>query len=201
MKTGRKTTPFAPGTRLAVAVLSVMLAFLVLGAGLAIRNYRTERRQQIDQVARLADSAGLNAERFLDDRLDVLGAIADAPTVRSGDLPSMLAYFQSLDPEGLGFAGGIAWVDASGMTRISTAISPEQLPVNVSDRSYVRAVITTNQPFVGAAVIGRVQAAPLLPLVVPTFDQQGQFSGMLLGRFDSISSKRRRKSSASAPTI
>jgi hypothetical protein len=55
-----------------------MIVFAVLGVGLAVRNEHDDRDEQIAQVGELAADAGLNADRFLNDRLEILTAVRDA---------------------------------------------------------------------------------------------------------------------------
>jgi PAS domain S-box-containing protein len=171
----------APGTRFATSIILITLAFMVLAAGLAYRLYTSERDDRINETAALATSAGINADRFLGDRLDILSTMARAPSVRAGDLTGVSDYLNSLDLETLGFAGGVGWADKDGLLRISTVPELGTLPIDISDRTYFKAVVSSKAPNVGEAIQGRVQEKPVLPLAVPTFNERNVLNGVLIG--------------------
>lgn len=168
-----------PGSRFAVAVIAAVVVFAALGGGLAYRNEQNERDDRTDQVQQLASATAMNASRFVADRLALLNSIALSPSVRAGDRAAMRDYFASLDTES--FAGDIFWVDAQGYTRVSSATPPDRLPVDLRDREYVQAVMANPKPHVGNAVVSKTLGVPIVPIAVPTFDEQGAFTGILVG--------------------
>ena len=170
-----------PGTRFSISIVLVTLAFILLAGALAFRSYENERDSRIEETATLAMNAGLNADRFLRDRLDLLTTIAAAPVVRAGDIAAMSDYFELVDPVRLGFVGGIGWTDTSGVVRVSTSLALDDLPIDVSDRSYVSFVLTNQAPYVAEAVVGRLEQKPLLAMAVPTFDERLVLNGVLIG--------------------
>lgn len=181
LQPAKSRSRWTPGSRFALAVTAIAVAFAVLGSLLAWRVYVSERDHEIEVVAQTATIAGFNADAFLNDRLDILNAIAYAPPIRNGDLAGMRAYFESLDPEGLRFGGGIGWVDRDGWVQVFTTTPAENLPIYIGDREHVQSVLADQAPYVGEAIIGRQNPYPILPFAVPTFDASGQFSGVLVG--------------------
>jgi PAS domain S-box-containing protein len=170
-----------PGSRFALAVSSITLVFALLGAGLAWRDFSDERDNSVAETEELAVSAALNADRFLNDRLATLTAIAYAPPVRAGDVPGMTAYFQSIDPAKVGFGGGIGWVDSAGAKQAQTGVDPATLPIDVSQSEHVQTVLHSQTPYVGEAFVDGQTGMPVLPFAVPTFDFGGAFSGLVIG--------------------
>ena len=162
----------------------VLLTVLVAGGCyLVLRDYRASRARATADTVLLARAAATNANRFLADRLDLLGVIAHAPIVRSGNRARLLAYLESLDPQTLGFDGGISFVDREGKIRVRTSYSLTAPPVDVSDRDYVHVVEATGHRYVSAAITSRILRKPVIPLAVPVRDPDGRSLGLIVGTF------------------
>jgi serine phosphatase RsbU (regulator of sigma subunit)/anti-sigma regulatory factor (Ser/Thr protein kinase) len=139
-------------------------------------NYRHDTERAREALAVRAAGAAFSADSFLEERIRILSAIAQAEPVRTGDVPGMYAYFVRLGPERLGFTGGIGWIDAAGRIR-----SPGTPPVDLSDRDYVRHVLRTGTPYVSRAVMGRLQEHPVIVVAVPTNGIDNRLSGIVTG--------------------
>lgn len=185
--------PLPAGGQAIVRLLAVAVALTLVLAGIgayfAARTYQQARDRAAADIAADATAAAATANRFLDDRLRLLAAIAASDTLRAGDRAAIHAYFARIDPPAAGFEGGMGWLDRDGQLQVNFAAPLDTPPVDLSDRDYVRAVLETRAPSVGAAVLGRAQPVPLLPLAVPTFDERGVLSGLLVAtlRLDRLS--------------
>jgi signal transduction histidine kinase len=170
--------PRSPGAVLRWSTLAIV-AFAVgasLLAGLA-------RQAEVETVIRdsllRARGAAADVNRYVQSQRWTLQVAAEAPAVRSSDTASMSSYFDRIDPESLGFDGGIFWVDASGMMRARSGYSGP--PLDFRDRDYVQDVLRTGLPSVPIARFGQVNQAPIVPMAVPTQDETGALHGLLAG--------------------
>ncbi len=149
------------------------------GILLAWRGYNGRRDDAVEEFGGRAEMAAAAARRFFDERLALLESIAESPTLRSGDAAAMapdLARFATAD---LGL-DGLSFVDTNGRLRAST--TPDAPPgLDLSDRSYVQAVLDGNEPYVSEGVIGRVTGEPTVVLAVPVEDDGGTLIGLLAG--------------------
>lgn len=180
--------PLSPGARFVLGVTTVTLLFVILGVTLSIRNYEAAVDRLVARQQQAADTAAANADRYLQDRLDVVRAIARSSAVSSQDPAVMTADFKRLDPAGLGFEGAMGWVNRAGYLEVLAPGDPLVTPLDLNDRAYVQVVRETQAPYVGQAITGRINAVPILPLVVPAFDEAGAFTGMVVAsiRLDTL---------------
>ena len=174
-------TNTSPGTRFALAVSAVTLLFALLGAGLAWRVYDGDRQHAIDETERTAITAALNADRFLADRVFILSAVAAAPPVRANDIPGIVSYVQTIDSAAIGFGGGVGWVDRNGLLYAYTGVDPALLPFDISEGEHVQTVLQGQAPYVGEAFVDSQTGLPVLPIAAPTFDANGEFTGLVVG--------------------
>ena len=162
-----------------VTVSAIVLAMVLGGILLAWRGYNSRRDDAVDEFGGRAEMAAAAARRFFDERLALLESIAESPTLRSGDASAIapdLARFSSSD---LGL-DGLSFVDTNGRLRASG--NPDATPgLDLSDRSYVQAVLEGSEPYVSEAVIGRVSGEPTVVLAVPVEDDSGTLIGLLGG--------------------
>src|SRR4051812_5929113 len=156
-----------PGRQLLLAATLVAFLLFLTGAGLALQNYRRAEDRTVAATAALASASAANTDSFLLDRLATLQALATAPPIRSGDVAALQGYIGPLAPADLGFSGSIGWIDRAGQLRALSAQAPNAPPVDLTDRDYVRAVLTTGRPYVGQGILSRVAANPLVVLAVP----------------------------------
>jgi anti-sigma regulatory factor (Ser/Thr protein kinase) len=92
----------------------------------------------------------------------------------------MDAYFARVNPvRGGTFSGGLGWLDREGTVRASSSSSASR--VDLSKRLYFKRVVATNKPYVSAGLIGRRNKQPIVVVAVPTHDERGRLSGVLVG--------------------
>lgn len=179
---GEGTAARARPVRTAVVVALVFVLGLWAVGGWALVSY--ERAEERDGVARLrAEATGdaALAEQLVTDQIDLLDALTQAESIRSGDATRVATFFDRVEPARIGFTGGLAWVDASGRALV---VSGEADPGSVSfaDRDWFEGA-RSGRPFVGEAVVGRVYGAPTVTMAVPIRDDLGQVVGVLAGSF------------------
>ncbi len=165
-------------TRLLAVTVPLTALLAIAGFLLASRDYSGRRASVVADTQLLARAAAADADRFLRDRIAALTVLADSPTVRSGELTAMQSYFRSLasDPT----YARLSWFDLSGLRRASNLDDPPSGPLNVDARAYFQAVLATQQPYVDSAVRSLQDQSPIITVAVPTFDQDGRLSGVLI---------------------
>lgn len=169
-----------PGVRLIALVTTAVLLLGAVGAVLAWRNYQAARARVMDETGAIARAAAAETDRLLRDRLDLLGSVAAAPAVRSGDPVTMEIYFTYLAANQSSLER-IAWVDAAGFRRAEARPGPPSRLINVAGSDWHTTAMQGGQPIVGAGAVSPVDGAPYLPLAVPTRDLSGRPNGVLEG--------------------
>lgn len=163
--------------RLLLVGLLVVGLLCGLGVVVALRSAATEKDQIRTRIRSLAASAAATTDRYLTGKIQILQTIAELQAFRQGDVSGMNATLGQIDAESRGFSQAIGWIDQSGRAR-----APRGVPtVDLSDRSYVRAVLATGQPFVSEAIVGRIRSAAVIVFAVPTRDTDGAVNGVLTG--------------------
>jgi serine phosphatase RsbU (regulator of sigma subunit)/anti-sigma regulatory factor (Ser/Thr protein kinase) len=164
------------------AVLAAVLALVAVAGLLAWRQYDNARLVATSEVqARVALAAG-DAEAYFTGDIATLKAVARSRVVIDSDRVEMLAYFRRVAAaDASAFPGGVSWIDAKGISRVTSAQATLAAPVDVSDRSYYKAVIATNRPFVSGGIVSRRNGHHVVVIAVPTHDATGAISGVLTG--------------------
>jgi signal transduction histidine kinase len=177
-----RTPPrLAPGTRLILIAVPVVLLLGTIGLVLAWRNYQSQRALVIDESRLLAASAAADADGFLRGQIALLEAAAASPTMRGPDLAPMEVYLRELlavQPQML----GIGWIDLDGVIRATATPSDTDAPTVVADRDYFQEVTRAGAPFVSAASTGRPTGRPAVTVAVPTRDTGGALTGVIGAR-------------------
>jgi serine phosphatase RsbU (regulator of sigma subunit)/anti-sigma regulatory factor (Ser/Thr protein kinase) len=165
-----------------LAVLVAVLALVALAGVLAWRQYDDARLVEMNEVrAHVALGSAVVETSFVGD-IATLKAVARAQAVVDGDQAGMLAYFRRVAPaDRTLFPGGFAWIDAKGVSRVSSTLTKLAPPVDVSDRTYFTRVVASNAPYVSAGLVSRRSGLHVLVMAVPTHDATGKINGVLTG--------------------
>jgi Stage II sporulation protein E (SpoIIE)/GAF domain len=166
----RRTT--RPGLRVFAFTLVIVVVMVSSGVLLAWRGYNSRRDDDLAYFGGRADAAASAAGRFFDERLALLGSIARSDAVRSGDVEAIRAALAPFATSALGL-DDYGFVDANGVLQVEPA-------VDVSDRSYVRLVRQSGDPYVSEAIVGRVTDEPLVVLAVPVIGDDGAQVGIIV---------------------
>jgi signal transduction histidine kinase len=171
----------APGTRLILFAVPVVLLLGAIGFVLAWRNYQSQRVLLVDESKLLAVSAAADADRFLRGEIGLLEAVAASPTMRGPNQAAIEVYLQELvtaQPQML----GIDWIDLGGAVRAMAPAMEAEATLNVSDRDYFQSVTRQEAPYVSAATAGRPADRAAVVVAVPTRDTGGALSGVISAR-------------------
>lgn len=160
------------------ALFGVVLC--AIGGFLAWRSYQSRVEQAQARVLTVATEAARASEQFFDDRIAVLQAVTEVPTLDGREPSVMDPVLDALASEDLGFKGGLSWVDLDGMVQASTSIPDEALPLDVSGQDFVVALLDTEEPFVGSARITEASGQTVVPVAVPTMSSSGDQTGLLV---------------------
>lgn len=152
----------------------------VIGGALAWRSYSNRAEQAEERILTAASEAAQAAEQYFSDRIAVLEAITRMPAFDSEDPAILGPVLQALTGQDLGFGGGVGWADVSGELKVSTSLDNSLLPLDLSGRDYATIVLETREPHVGAARQNS-QGTTVIPVAVPTFANNGELTGMLIG--------------------
>src|SRR4051794_38242005 len=123
----------APGTLLILVGAAVTLLLATLAIAITIRGYQRERAKVIGETMTAAQVSATDADQLESNLLDLLQVLAAAPQVRGGNPQAMRLYLLGGRPVQRGLTGGLAWFDAQGQIRISTAsdlaaVPPQPIP-------------------------------------------------------------------------
>jgi serine phosphatase RsbU (regulator of sigma subunit)/anti-sigma regulatory factor (Ser/Thr protein kinase) len=175
---------------LLAAATGLVVVLAAVGGVLSWQQYRRDVDRDRELVAAAADRTVAETSRLLTVGLAVLESTADLPSVRSNDLAAMTQAFEALASDDLGFSGGVGWVDAAGQLQVEAFVDPAVLPLDLSDREYVRQVLATAAPVVSGGLIGRVSGDPLVALASPTIVDGGVTGAVIasieLARLDDL---------------
>ena len=163
--------------RLLLIGLPVVAVLCGLAVVLALRSAATEKDQIRARIRALTASAAATTDRYLTGQIRVLQTIAELRAFRQGDVSGMRETLGQIDSPSKGFSEAIGWVDPTGRPRAPRAVPT----VDLSDRSYFKAVLATGQPYVSEAIVGRIRSAAFVVFAVPTSDPAGDVNGVLTG--------------------
>ena len=165
-------------------LLAVLLAGLLLvgaAGGLAWHQYDEARRTAVNNARARVILASAIVDTYFSGELAALESIARSATVQSGDRAAMRAYFRRVQPSvGGPFAGGLGWIDSRGLAQASSG-PQSRSPLDLSDRTYFKAVMATGAPFVSEGIASRRTHRRILVMAVPTTDPDGHATGVLTG--------------------
>jgi len=168
--------------RLVVGALAVWMTLIVLAGLLAWRQYGDAKAQAEHDLRNRAIVAGTVFDTYFAGQIGTLQAMSAAPSVRSGAVDRMRAYFARVQRSSGGtFTAGIGWLDRQGYVRASSS-SLANPPQSFADRSYFKQALATGRPFISQALVTRRK--PLRRIVVtavPTRDERNRISGVLTG--------------------
>lgn len=166
---------------LAGAILAV-LALAALAAVFAWRQYGDGKQHALREIDARVVSVSAIVDAYFSEQVALLQAVAASPTVRSGDVQGMSAYFPRIQRRaGDQFKGGLGWVDLNG-TSLASSRPVAGTPVNVADRSYFRNVVRTRKPYISGGLASKSDGRrKIVVTAVPTFDRAGRLSGVLAG--------------------
>jgi len=174
-------TNLTPVRRYLPLITALALAFVVavctFSAWIAVRNASKVRDEQRDNLSLVTGAITSSLEQFVGQQTQILEVLASSESFQSNNVSAIDKRLRRLDTE---FAGGLGWIDAKGVTRAWSISSPKRVGVNVSDRSYVKTVLTEGRPAV-EIVVGRASEAPSIIIAVPTRSADRRISGILAG--------------------
>lgn len=171
--------------RLGTHALWFLVAIVVLLTSASTLLSVRHAEQSDDRVAAQAlertETTAAAVDEFLDQRIGVLLALATAPVIVEGTEAQQDAYFARVDLETIGFGGGFGSITLDGrMTSYANAAGPDAV-VDVTQLSYYRAVVASDAPFVGEAVLSRPSENLVVPIAVPVRGADGTMRGILVG--------------------
>lgn len=173
--------PRRPGLILVAVAGALTVALVAAGVALSFRSYRDEKSTRTDEIASEAAVVAARFDQFFDERFENLETIGHMPVVQSGDRVVIKAFFERLVAAGSSFTGGLSLIGTDGHLILLSGFPLSDERVDLSDRDYVRAVLATNEPAFGDAIIGRVSGDPLLTFAVPVRDASGTTISVLAG--------------------
>jgi serine phosphatase RsbU (regulator of sigma subunit)/anti-sigma regulatory factor (Ser/Thr protein kinase) len=148
---------------------------------MAWRQYDDAKRHALSELGARVALASTVFDVYFDGQLAVLRSIAKSPTVASGDVGAMTAYFRRVQPPGGKlFPAGLGWIDLRGRVRASTLPGGRGQGLSVSRRDYFGKTVSTRRPFISGGLVARITHRRLIVLAVPTLSH-GRVTGVLTG--------------------
>jgi serine phosphatase RsbU (regulator of sigma subunit)/anti-sigma regulatory factor (Ser/Thr protein kinase) len=164
-----------------VAVLLAVLALVVVAAVLAWRQYDDARSAATGELRSRTTLATADFDQLFSGDINVLNAVARSDAVRAGNRTAMLRYFLRVTAKERASLGGISWIDARGVSRVTSSKTTLAKPVDVSDRDYFIQVKRSDASYVSAGLVSRRNGQHVVALAVPTHAADGTFNGVLVG--------------------
>ncbi|MBI2954868.1 MAG: MEKHLA domain-containing protein, partial [Chloroflexi bacterium] len=168
-------------TKLILAFLIVLLPML----GLIAYDYSVGYRQLTGSVTedqmRTSEAIAVLTDASIDDALSIAWSMSNDPIIRTKDYRQIDPYLEKLAPS-LPQYEDVSVLDSDGNNVGSMVLHlapPDTRPRN-ADRPYFQALKSTSQPVVSKVVISRVTGNPTAAVVVPMFDESGNFEGATL---------------------
>jgi PAS domain S-box-containing protein len=170
-----------PGRRLLATVLALTALLLAIGIWVGWRAYERDQHRLRQELAQSARAAATVADRFLEDRVTLLRAIAADPAIRAGRPAESRAYLESLELGPDVFSGGIGLFDVDGSLRVAVRRRPlNAVHESLAVRNFVRRTAQRPGVSVGTAVDARGML--LIPIAVPvSVPETGGLSFLLVG--------------------
>ncbi len=167
--------------RIALVAVVAVVGLGAVAAVLAWRQYGDAKQHALSEAHTRVVLAATVFDTYFGGELAALRSIAASPSVVSGDVPAMDAYFRRVQPRnGKLFPGGLGWIDSTGRTRATSTARRGKLP-NVADRGYFKQVMRTGRPFISSGLVTRTQHKRVVVMSVPTRDASGRLTGVLAG--------------------
>ena len=162
----------------------VFLAFLPTVA-LYVHADRSLESAELDEheseLLYLAQQAGHDYRRILEDIESLLGALSDVPQLRNPQQPECNQLLAGM-MEHMRHYTAIQLIEPDGFVRCGSLAIDGSL--FVGDRYYHRAAMANNQFTVGEFVVGRLTGKPIVGLAYPVSDETGEITRILAAYLD-----------------
>jgi two-component sensor histidine kinase len=162
-------------TTLALAPAAVILFYNVAST-------RIDKQRELHAEAlRSGQLAGLELSRIVTGLENVLMAVSSAPVVQRLDAPECSAFLTRVSRNMPEFSG-LSVVNTDGI--IICRNEAKGIGTSLKDRPYFQEAMASGRFVLGGFTKGRVSGAQVLPLAVPTRDDEGKIRGVVIGALD-----------------
>lgn len=163
-------------------MISILTIAVLVAAGVAATwsGYQARLDVEFQRAEARAAEAAAAIDQFFDDRIVVLDVAAAFPALTDGDADARSRALNAASDPGLGFAGGVGWIDPEGQLLAESGVPPDALPLDLSDRAYVQSVLRDEMPVVSDAIKGRLSGDLLVVVAVPAAASDGTLTGILI---------------------
>ncbi|MGQ0742815.1 MAG: SpoIIE family protein phosphatase [Acidimicrobiales bacterium] len=169
----------AANSILTVLALAAVAVVISVSLALIVSDYQADQRNHQQRLAVRSRATAQALGDFLGGRLAFLKAAADLPSL-SGDPSAISRALKALSDPDVGLSGGVGLADPSGLLLYEHGAPPGSLPVDLSQRDYIRQVQSTRRPVVSDVVRGLISGSSLVVLAVPVVDGAGELTGILV---------------------
>jgi methyl-accepting chemotaxis protein len=167
--------------RMRMIVIMGTIVFVIIGCFAFLNSYlNNSKANQIingymeENALQSAESGAAEINLWVTARQAEIAAIANSPVVVSGDKAAIVSYLDN-EKKRIGHYSNIWYSDATG----SAVLDNGQL-ANFGDRAYFKEILSTGQPKVTEAIIGKVSGKPIVAITVPII-QNGKVIGVIGG--------------------
>ena len=139
---------------------------------------RRSREAEVHRSAlRIGELVSLEIQRIMDGSEGILRVLARAPSVRTFDTGSCVAFVADVTAESPQFLS-ISAIDADGFLRCRSVMPGTEMRLN--ELEYFQEVMTTGNFVVGGYRLSNFSGEPTLPLAVPIRNDAGNFNGVVV---------------------
>ena len=119
----------------------------------------------------------------LEDYTGLLSVIARSANLVGVDTAALRSALRRSSGGLAAFDGGVLVLDTFGTVVVTEPDQPELLGQDLSDRSYFRQIVRFPAPIFSNILTDESQGGEIIAVAVPILGDQGEFSGLVVGRF------------------
>jgi signal transduction histidine kinase/DNA-binding response OmpR family regulator/HPt (histidine-containing phosphotransfer) domain-containing protein len=164
---------------LATSITSIVMIVLVT----ALQTYRMREdftKVLIDQQTALINRTAVELDDKMTMLLDIIALSARRqPLSIAHDPAALRAYYQ--DRAILSLFDDVLVLDPQGKVIADVPEVKGRVGVSAADRAYFRKVMETKKPLIAEPVFGRTGGQPIVQMVAPVLDENGQVQAVLIG--------------------
>ena len=164
-------------TRLTLMLGSLVLVAMLLLGGVSYWQAKQALQQSVDETAyALADHYALQMKYFTEDALIRLDELANTQRLQTSEDPAVIASTLAGLMRRVDYFATLSYVKLDG-----TSIRPDGTTDNLSDRDYIKKVLTTKKPYVSDVIVSKATGKLAVAIAEPIFTPTGELKGILAG--------------------
>lgn len=173
-------------TQVTLFTLVIFLASIWTLAFFAVRMLHEDMQREMgEQQMSTVTLIAQELDNDLTERLDALKAVAAKVTpAMMADTPALQQFLQDREVFQSLFNAGTFFTGPDGIATASIPLLAKRAGTNYMYRDHVAAALRQGRTGIGNPIVGKALQVPVISMVVPVFNPQGQVMGTLIGVVD-----------------